>query len=176
MNHATLALLDCSNYLVNNKACTLHYLQISAKTTVLCVLLGILSFCDFTSSSHPKQLLSSSTAWSFATSVQRVRLTPLQCYRISADQNCLMASKLLAACLAGIVTQAAALNFTISNGQIFTPGFAILDAPQPGTPLGGGKSWMQSRSANWDIVLQLFRYYRGSTGRLCEWQTQSSPI
>lgn len=33
-----------------------------------------------------------------------------------------------------------ALDFTISGGQIFTPGFAVLDAPQPGTPLGGGKS------------------------------------
>ena len=31
------------------------------------------------------------------------------------------------------------LNFTISNGQIFTPGFVVLDAPQPNTPLGGGK-------------------------------------
>ncbi|KAJ2907041.1 hypothetical protein MKZ38_008609 [Zalerion maritima] len=28
-------------------------------------------------------------------------------------------------------------NFTISNGQIFTPGIVVLDAPQPGTPLGG---------------------------------------
>ncbi|KAM0342778.1 hypothetical protein ACHAPU_009270 [Fusarium lateritium] len=28
-------------------------------------------------------------------------------------------------------------NFTISNGQIFTPGFVVLDAPQPNTPLGG---------------------------------------
>ncbi|KAI9171391.1 hypothetical protein HJFPF1_00873 [Paramyrothecium foliicola] len=28
-------------------------------------------------------------------------------------------------------------NFTIHNGQIFTPGFAVLNAPQPGTPLGG---------------------------------------
>ncbi|KAI1501715.1 hypothetical protein F5X99DRAFT_381477 [Biscogniauxia marginata] len=30
-----------------------------------------------------------------------------------------------------------AVNFTIAGGQIFTPGFAVLDAPQPGTPLGG---------------------------------------
>ncbi|KAL4730451.1 hypothetical protein ACLX1H_002487 [Fusarium chlamydosporum] len=30
-------------------------------------------------------------------------------------------------------------NFTISNGQIFTPGFVVLDAPQPYTPLGGDK-------------------------------------
>ncbi|OBT68884.1 hypothetical protein VE03_02035 [Pseudogymnoascus sp. 23342-1-I1] len=28
-------------------------------------------------------------------------------------------------------------NFTIINGQIFTPGLAIVDAPQPNTPLGG---------------------------------------
>jgi hypothetical protein len=30
-------------------------------------------------------------------------------------------------------------NFTIVNGQIFTPGLAIIDAPQPFTPLGGGE-------------------------------------
>lgn len=29
-------------------------------------------------------------------------------------------------------------TFTESNGQIFTPGFAVVDSPQPGTPLGGG--------------------------------------
>jgi len=28
-------------------------------------------------------------------------------------------------------------NFTIANGQIYTPGLVIVDAPQPGTPLGG---------------------------------------
>ncbi|KIW65544.1 hypothetical protein PV04_07798 [Phialophora macrospora] len=28
-------------------------------------------------------------------------------------------------------------NFTIVNGQIYTPGLAIVDAPQPFTPLGG---------------------------------------
>ena len=36
--------------------------------------------------------------------------------------------------------QAAALNFTVSGGQIFTPGMVVVDAPQPGTPLGGGES------------------------------------
>ncbi|KAI3343180.1 hypothetical protein F4824DRAFT_444759 [Ustulina deusta] len=36
------------------------------------------------------------------------------------------------------VASALAADFVISGGQIFTPGFAILDAPQPGTPLGGG--------------------------------------
>ncbi|KAK3337227.1 WD40 repeat-like protein [Cercophora scortea] len=30
-----------------------------------------------------------------------------------------------------------ALNFTVAGGQIFTPGLAILDSPQPGAPLGG---------------------------------------
>ncbi|WZH40014.1 Wd40 repeat protein [Fusarium acuminatum] len=33
--------------------------------------------------------------------------------------------------------RALAENFTISDGQIFTPGFVVLDAPQPNTPLGG---------------------------------------
>ncbi|KAL2756364.1 hypothetical protein ACRALDRAFT_2078103, partial [Sodiomyces alcalophilus JCM 7366] len=28
-------------------------------------------------------------------------------------------------------------NFTISNGQIYTPGLAILNSPQPNTPMGG---------------------------------------
>jgi hypothetical protein len=30
------------------------------------------------------------------------------------------------------------MAFTIINGQIYTPGLAIIDAPQPYTPLGGG--------------------------------------
>lgn len=29
------------------------------------------------------------------------------------------------------------VNFTIVNGQLYTPGLAIVDAPQPYTPLGG---------------------------------------
>lgn len=33
---------------------------------------------------------------------------------------------------------AQALSFTTFNGQVYTPGFAIVDSPQPGTPLGGG--------------------------------------
>jgi hypothetical protein len=37
-----------------------------------------------------------------------------------------------------LAAHATGQNFTVSNGQIFTPGFAILDAPQPGTPEGGG--------------------------------------
>ncbi|KAF4455482.1 hypothetical protein F53441_2272 [Fusarium austroafricanum] len=36
-----------------------------------------------------------------------------------------------------LVGRALAQNFTISNGQIFTPGFVVLDAPQPNTPMGG---------------------------------------
>ncbi|QQK43152.1 Mannosyltransferase 1, CMT1 [Penicillium digitatum] len=29
------------------------------------------------------------------------------------------------------------VNFTLVNGQVYTPGLAIVDAPQPNTPLGG---------------------------------------
>lgn len=47
-------------------------------------------------------------------------------------------SILTAALLPLLVTPALGQNFTISNGQIFTPGFAVLDSPQPGTPMGGG--------------------------------------
>jgi hypothetical protein len=36
------------------------------------------------------------------------------------------------------VASTLAIDFVTAGGQIFTPGFAILDAPQPGTPLGGG--------------------------------------
>lgn len=31
----------------------------------------------------------------------------------------------------------------IVNGQIYTPGIAIVDAPQPNTPLGGGKFFLE---------------------------------
>lgn len=44
----------------------------------------------------------------------------------------------LAALLPLLAYSAAAQSFTVSNGQIFTPGFAVVNAPQPGTPLGGG--------------------------------------
>lgn len=40
--------------------------------------------------------------------------------------------------LLSLLSKVAAVDFTIAGGQIFTPGFAVLDAPQPGTPLGGG--------------------------------------
>ncbi|KAK4220118.1 hypothetical protein QBC37DRAFT_1858 [Rhypophila decipiens] len=36
-----------------------------------------------------------------------------------------------------LATPGLALNFTVAGGQIFTPGLAVVDAPQPGTPLGG---------------------------------------
>lgn len=40
-----------------------------------------------------------------------------------------------------VVLSARCLNAQqIVNGQIFTPGIAIVDSPQPNTPLGGGKS------------------------------------
>lgn len=37
-----------------------------------------------------------------------------------------------------LVSRCAADSFTVSNGQIFTPGFVVVNAPQPGTPMGGG--------------------------------------
>ncbi|KAK2028698.1 hypothetical protein LX32DRAFT_389548 [Colletotrichum zoysiae] len=42
-----------------------------------------------------------------------------------------------AALLCLFAASGSAQSFTIANGQIFTPGLVILDAPQPGTPLGG---------------------------------------
>ena len=51
----------------------------------------------------------------------------------------LLALVSLAGC--GVMAQNSTINpnnFTIINGQIFTPGLAIVDAPQPNTPLGGG--------------------------------------
>ena len=49
-----------------------------------------------------------------------------------------MLSRAKLAALLPLVSSGAAQSFTISNGQIFTPGFAVVNAPQPGTPLGGG--------------------------------------
>lgn len=43
--------------------------------------------------------------------------------------------------------QSLAGNFTISNGQIFTPGFVVLNAPQPDTPLGGGRYYALNTNA-----------------------------
>lgn len=52
----------------------------------------------------------------------------------------LMPPKLSVALAAlALAARARSENFTIINGQIFTPGLAIVDAPQPNTPLGGGK-------------------------------------
>jgi hypothetical protein len=43
--------------------------------------------------------------------------------------------------LASLSLLAEAVNAQqLANGQIYTPGIAIVDAPQPNTPLGGGKS------------------------------------
>src|SRR5687767_1300626 len=50
-----------------------------------------------------------------------------------------ISTSLLALAMATLVPRSAAWNFTIHNGQIFTPGFAILNSPQPETPMGGGE-------------------------------------
>lgn len=47
------------------------------------------------------------------------------------------------AAVLGLAVQAAGEdnkgNITVVNGQVYTPGLAIVDAPQPFTPLGGGE-------------------------------------
>lgn len=43
-------------------------------------------------------------------------------------------------------------NFTIVNGQVYTPGLAIIDAPQPNTPLGGGKPTCQICSNQMELT------------------------
>ncbi|KAJ4271846.1 hypothetical protein NW762_000554 [Fusarium torreyae] len=63
-------------------------------------------------------------------------------------------------------------NFTTSNGQIFTPGFVVLDAPQPNTPLGGdvtanGKLPLESHDdddSNQILSIEMF-LYSYTTGR-----------
>lgn len=67
-------------------------------------------------------------------------------------------------------------NFTIVNGQIYTPGLAIVDAPQPNTPLGGGKPTPQ---ACWKNSVKLTRMPRKPSGRdrcLGQWQTPLATI
>ncbi|KAH6697377.1 hypothetical protein F5X68DRAFT_4234 [Plectosphaerella plurivora] len=52
-------------------------------------------------------------------------------------RSSILASAALAATVAAQSEADFARNFTISNGQIYTPGLAIVNAPQPGTPMGG---------------------------------------
>jgi hypothetical protein len=47
----------------------------------------------------------------------------------------------------------------IVNGQIYTPGIAIVDAPQPNTPLGGGTPTLSSK------FVRLLTDQRLSSGR-----------
>jgi hypothetical protein len=55
------------------------------------------------------------------------------------------------ALLLAFAARCTALNFTTCcGGQIFTPGFAVVDAPQPGTPLGGGTFLWFREPGNWD--------------------------
>ncbi|KAL2209857.1 hypothetical protein CC79DRAFT_1365274 [Sarocladium strictum] len=46
-----------------------------------------------------------------------------------------ISTSLLAMAMATLAS--AQWNFTIHNGQIFTPGFTVLNSPQPETPMGG---------------------------------------
>jgi hypothetical protein len=70
------------------------------------------------------------------------------CYRGLSLEGKMAGSRSLTGYTGGALLLAArlssALNFTVSNGQIYTPGLVIVDAPQPGTPLGGGLSLSSS--------------------------------
>lgn len=64
---------------------------------------------------------------------------PVLGYSLDPPPTATMLPQLLtAAWLPLFLGRVAGQNFTVSNGQIYTPGFAIVDSPQPGTPLGGG--------------------------------------
>lgn len=55
--------------------------------------------------------------------------------------KCLMVGALLVTSLGlSFAQEQGPGNFTIVNGQVYTPGLAIIDAPQPFTPEGGGQS------------------------------------
>jgi hypothetical protein len=80
-------------------------------------------------------------------------------------------------------SQCTATDFTSSNGQIYTPGLAIVDSPQPCTPEGGdflqiamdmsgdGKlDWPKSSDPNitdlasqfWNVTIFLTSYEKGN--------------
>ena len=65
-------------------------------------------------------------------------------------------------------------NFTIVNGQVYTPGLAIVDAPQPNTPLGGGRFTHQNTRD-----FQLMNSLRHSASRhrcLRGWEAPLAPV
>lgn len=61
----------------------------------------------------------------------------------------------------------------IINGQIFTPGFAIVDSPQPDTPEGGGESL---RFLWWLAVLTSFRFHTGCFRCHVGWTVAASSL
>lgn len=71
---------------------------------------------------------------------------------------------------------ASALNFTIANGQIFTPGLVIVDAPQPGTPLGGGMSLSSPTHLIQGRLINFPRPHRSRPRRVRQRQTPASPL
>lgn len=77
----------------------------------------------------------------------------------------------------------------IINGQIFTPGIAIVDAPQPNTPLGGGmflflRGSMQFADLQRYVAGSSRRFFRRATpaptipceSRLCDTQHYHLPL
>lgn len=60
----------------------------------------------------------------------------------------------------------------IVNGQIYTPGIAIVDAPQPNTPLGGGRIFLQL-FRGW---AKLSRLLAGRSRCFLRWTTSTATI
>lgn len=60
----------------------------------------------------------------------------------------------------------------IVNGQIYTPGIAIVDAPQPNTPLGGGMCPRQLCLNSADLQ----RLLTGRSRRILRWPTSVTTL
>lgn len=66
--------------------------------------------------------------------ILRTRFLP-----VDIDPDASMVNRLLSLAVAAtaFVARSAAQSFTVAGGQIYTPGLAIVNSPQPGTPMGG---------------------------------------
>lgn len=62
----------------------------------------------------------------------------------------------------------------IVNGQIYTPGIAIVDAPQPNTPLGGGKHSQSHYSG--ETSADKKRLLASCARRVVRWPASTAPL
>ncbi|KAJ5148671.1 hypothetical protein N7448_000249 [Penicillium atrosanguineum] len=65
-------------------------------------------------------------------------------------------------------------NFTIVNGQVYTPGLAIVDAPQPNTPLGGGR-FTHQQTRDFQLTSSL-RHFASRHRCLRGWEAPLAPV